>query len=133
MIEGQLPPFAANEAASLWSTCVDRLAQEIPEQQFNTWIRPLSASVAPDGSRVTVSVANRFKMDWIRAQYAARIAALLESLHGAPVALELALAPREAPVRTTPSPRTIQDQVLAELPDLAPAEPSAASAPRNRL
>jgi chromosomal replication initiator protein len=133
MIEGPSPLSAAGGASSLWLTCVDRLAQEIPEQQFNTWIRPLSATVAPDGSRVTVAVANRFKMDWIRAQYAARITALLESLQGAPVVLELALAPRDTPSRTMPSPRTMQEQVLAELPDVAPAEPSAHNGPRNRL
>jgi chromosomal replication initiator protein len=76
-------------------------------------------------------VANRFKLDWIRAQYAARITALLERLHGAPVVLELALAPREGPSRTSPAPRTVQEQVLAELPDIAPAEVAMApAAPR---
>jgi chromosomal replication initiator protein len=133
MIEGLSPLSAAGDTSSLWLSCVDRLAQEIPEQQFNTWIRPLSATVAPDGSRVTVAVANRFKMDWIRAQYAARITALLETLQGAPVVLELVLAPRDTPSRTMPSPRTVQEQVLAELPDVAPAEPSAHNGPRNRL
>ena len=133
MIEGHSPLSAASDASSLWLSCVDRLAQEIPEQQFNTWIRPLSATVAPDGSRVTVAVANRFKMDWIRAQYAARITALLEGIQGAPVVLELALAPRETTIRSTPSTRTVQEQVLAELPDVAPAEPTAATGPRSRL
>ncbi|MFC3682132.1 chromosomal replication initiator protein DnaA [Hydrogenophaga luteola] len=133
MIEGHSPLSAASDASSLWLSCVDRLAQEIPEQQFNTWIRPLTATVSPDGSRVTVAVANRFKMDWIRAQYAARITALLEGIQGSPVALELALAPREATIRSTPSTRTMQEQVLAELPDIAPAEPTAATGPRSRL
>lgn len=133
MIEGTSPLSAAGDASSLWLSCVDRLAQEIPEQQFNTWIRPLSATVAPDGSRVTVAVANRFKMDWIRAQYAARITALLEGIQGVPVVLELALAPREATIRSTPSSRTMQEQVLAELPDIAPTEPTAATGPRSRL
>ena len=123
-----------DDSALLWSTCVDRLAQEIPEQQFNTWIRPLAATVAEDGSKVTLQMANRFKMDWIRAQYAARISATLESLMGRPVALELVLAPREAPVRTHPPIRTVQDQVLSELPDVAaPSEPAAANIPRSRL
>ena len=45
--------------------------------------------------KVTVFVANRFKLDWVRAQYAGRIAAMLEKLYGQPVQLELALAPRE--------------------------------------
>ena len=65
---------------SLWQSCTELLAQELPEQQFNTWIKPLIAEVSDDFSRLTIFVANRFKLDWIRAQYAGRIAALLESL-----------------------------------------------------
>ncbi|MDP3325120.1 MAG: DnaA/Hda family protein, partial [Hydrogenophaga sp.] len=133
MIEGTPPDTPSTDVQSLWLACVDKLAQEIPEQQFNTWIRPLSASVSTDASKVVVSVANRFKLDWIRAQYASRIALLLEAIQGAPVTLELALAPREGPSRTSPAPRTVQDQVLAELPDLAPAEITSPRAPKSRL
>ena len=71
---------------SLWQACLDQLAQELPEQQFNTWIKPLTAQVADDFSRATVYVANRFKLDWVRAQYAGRISALLEKIYGQPVA-----------------------------------------------
>lgn len=100
MSEG--PPSGLTSAAgdSLWQACIDQLAQELPEQQFNTWIKPLAAQVADDFSRVTIYVANRFKLDWIRAQYSGRIASLLEKLYGQPVHLELALAQREAPVKT---------------------------------
>ena len=48
---------------SLWQSCVDQLAQELPEQQFNTWIKPLYAHVHEDFSRITIFVANRFKLD----------------------------------------------------------------------
>ena len=85
---------------SLWPACLDVLAQELPEQQFNTWIKPLSAQASADGSRVTLLIANRFKLDWIRAQYAARMLAILEQLNGQPVQLELALAPRERSVQS---------------------------------
>jgi len=78
-----------------WQTCIDQLAQELPEQQFQTWIKPLSAQVSDDLSKVTIFVANRFKLDWIRAQYSARLASLMERLTGQPVAIELALAARE--------------------------------------
>ena len=78
----------------LWQACTEQLAQDLPEQQFNTWIKPLVAQVSPDFSKVTLLVANRFKLDWIRAQYAGRISALLEGLYGQPVTLELALALR---------------------------------------
>lgn len=82
---------------SLWQACVDQLAQELSEQQFNTWIKPLTAQVTDDLSRMTVFVANRFKLDWIRAQYAGKIAAMAEKIYGQSVIVELALAPREAP------------------------------------
>ena len=72
----------------LWQSCVDQLAQELPEQQFNTWIKPLRATVSPDLSKVVVLVGNRFKLDWVRAQYASRIAALLQQFFGQPIQLE---------------------------------------------
>ena len=82
----------SNDAGlGLWLACVEQLSQDLPEQQFNTWIKPLTAVVAEDFTKVTVYVANRFKLDWIRAQYAARISGLLEDLYGQPVTLELAL------------------------------------------
>ncbi|MEG0102184.1 MAG: DnaA/Hda family protein, partial [Citrobacter sp.] len=95
---------------ALWQVCVEQLGQEMPEQQFNTWIKPLTALVAEDFSKVTVYVANRFKLDWIRAQYAGRISAMLESLYGQPVTLELALAQRESVVRTYVRPPSSSQQ-----------------------
>ncbi len=89
-----------NAGQGLWLACVEQLSQDLPEQQFNTWIKPLTASVADDFSKVTVYVANRFKLDWIRAQYAGRIAALLEALYGQSITLELAIAQRENVTRT---------------------------------
>ena len=82
----------------LWQACVDQLAQELPEQQFNTWIKPLQAEVSDDLTRVVIAVGNRFKLDWIRAQYAKRMAAVLQQLSGHPVHIELSIATRE-PVR----------------------------------
>lgn len=107
MAEGQFnshPGAVGNEAGqSLWQTCVDQLAQELPEQQFNTWIKPLSAQVAEDLSKVTLFVVNRFKLDWVRAQYSNRIASLLEKIYGQPVFVELALTPRENNNRSRPT------------------------------
>jgi chromosomal replication initiator protein len=85
----------------LWAQCLAQLAQELPEQQFNTWIRPLSAQVSTDASKVTLFIGNRFKMDWIRAQYASRIGLILQKLHQSSIQLELALANREVPKKTS--------------------------------
>jgi chromosomal replication initiator protein len=103
---------------ALWLTCVDQLAQELPEQQFNTWIKPLSAQASDDLSKVTLFIANRFKLDWIRAQYSSRISALLESLSGQSIKLELALAPREALAKVS---------IAQRAPEPMPADESAES------
>ncbi len=109
MSEGQHNSLAAEArhgaGDSLWQACVEQLAQELPEQQFNTWIKPLVAQVSDDLSKVTVFVANRFKLDWVRAQYSARIGSLLEKLYGQPIHVELALALRETVARTYSAPQ----------------------------
>ena len=129
MTEGQ--NANADAALSLWQACVDQLAQELPEQQFNTWIKPLTAQVAADLSRVTVFVANRFKLDWVRAQYASRIAGMLEKLYGHPVQVELALTPREPVVRTYAVPAVAETDVAPE--PTALGDDAAAAAFKNRL
>jgi len=89
----------------LWRLACERLAAELPEQQFNTWIRPLAVLVSPADPAaatgqpelggvtvVSVRVPNRFKLDWIRTQYAHRIEAVLADLAGVPVRLDLGVA-----------------------------------------
>jgi len=88
--------------SDLWSRGCERLAAELPEQQYHTWIQPLTPPQVgqEDGSAiVSLKVPNRFKLDWIRSQYAARIEAVLAELCGMPVRLQLSLAAREAPLR----------------------------------
>ena len=99
---------------SLWQACAEQLAQELPEQQFNTWIKPLTAQVTEDFSKVTLFVANRFKLDWIRAQYAGRISAMLEKIYGQAVVLELVLAQREAPAKPYSIPSTLDARAPVE-------------------
>jgi chromosomal replication initiator protein len=86
-------------SVDLWQRGCERLAAEIPEQQFNTWIRPLPPADVSDGDAsgavVSLRVPNRFKLDWIRSQYAGRIEDVLSELAGKPIRLELSLAPRE--------------------------------------
>ncbi len=86
-------------SSDLWQRGCERLAAVLPEQQFNTWIRPLAPELraADAGSTievVAVQVPNRFKLDWIRSQYAGRIEHALSEAAGHPVRLELTLAPR---------------------------------------
>ena len=105
----------------LWQSCVDQLAQELPEQQFNTWIRPLVVVVASDRSKATIQVGNRFKLDWVRAQYAVRITALLEKLSGQRIPIELALFPRESPTKS--------ELLTRKIDSVGPSEMATAAAP----
>ena len=140
MLEPLLAQPTVSPGPALWPACLDRLAQDLPEQQFNTWIKPLTARLAPDASRLTLFVGNRFKMDWVRAQYTSRIAEILEQLQGHPIHVELALAPRQTPVKQEFSDSiraqsgTLEPPVAEPLPAAADsAETGGASAPRSRL
>ena len=96
--------------ADLWQRGCERLAAELPDQQFNTWIRPLPDAEVADlgeaGATVTIRVPNRFKLDWIRTQYAGRIENALTEIAGKPVRLDITLAARDGAIRpvTTLSP-----------------------------
>ncbi len=124
--------------ADLWQRGCARLATELPEQQFNTWIRPLPAAVVADhgdSAVVSVGVPNRFKLDWIRSQYGARIEGVLSELAGKPVRLDLALVPRADAAPGTRPPASVASIAAAALQAAAPASVSVAlpSLPPHRL
>ncbi|WP_291950308.1 DnaA N-terminal domain-containing protein, partial [Marinobacter sp.] len=45
-------------SVELWQQCIDFLRDELPSQQFNTWIRPLQAD--GDQSEIRLYAPNRF-------------------------------------------------------------------------
>jgi chromosomal replication initiator protein len=105
--------------AELWQRSCERLAAEIPEQQFNTWIRPLPKAVitatGDDCLVASLQVPNRFKLDWIKNQYATRIENLLTELCGKPVRLDLALAPRETQTHSIETGKLITPSTQADI------------------
>ncbi|ARU06529.1 chromosomal replication initiation protein DnaA [Comamonas serinivorans] len=125
-----------SEGAALWHACLDVLAQDVPEQQFNTWIKPLVAQVSDDLSTVSLGVANRFKLDWVRAQYGTRIAEVLEALAGQPVQVDLNILARAPQPRiSTTTARSVARMGLQALsadaapePETRPASPAQATA-----
>ncbi len=68
---------------SLWNHCLRRLEAELPEQHFNTWIRPLQA--VEEGTRLRLLAPNRYVVDWVNQNCAGRIGELVEELVPAPV------------------------------------------------
>ena len=57
--------------STLWNQCTRVLQAELPEQQFNTWIRPLQA--IDEGSVLRLLAPNRFVIDWVQQHYLDRI------------------------------------------------------------
>ena len=61
--------------STLWNQCLRVLQVELPEQQFNTWIRPLQA--VDDDAALHLLAPNRFVVDWLRQHYMDRILELV--------------------------------------------------------
>ena len=66
---------------TLWNRCIRDLQAELPEQQFNTWIRPLQA--VEDGETLKLLAPNRFVVDWLQQHYIERIVELVDDAGGA--------------------------------------------------
>lgn len=85
---------------SLWRRCLAQLEVELPEQQFNTWIRPLQA--VEDGGTLRLLAPNRFVVDWVNENVAGRINELVDAVGEEPtpaVVLEVGTRPA-APAMT---------------------------------
>lgn len=63
-----------------WQDCLARLAQDLPTQQFNTWIKPLKLSL--DEEAVRLLAPNRFVLDWVKEKYLFRIEELALAYFG---------------------------------------------------
>ena len=89
--------------ASLWTRCMGALEAELPEQQFNTWVRPLQAMEGNGALKLLAP--NRFVVDWINANLLPRIGELLrdESTGDAPI-VTVEVGSRSAPLRGAPLP-----------------------------
>jgi chromosomal replication initiator protein len=80
---------------SLWHRCLRQLEGEVPEQLFNTWVRPLQA-VDSDGV-LRLLAPNRFVVDWVQQNLYSRIVELAsrESASGSQqVIIEVGSRPR---------------------------------------
>lgn len=84
---------------AIWRQCVGHLRDELPPQQFETWIRPLR--VDPDCQRVMRLLApNRFVQDWVADKFLDRIRELYRQLDG-DCSVELEVSARRGAVPTS--------------------------------
>ncbi len=62
----------------MWSNCLQRLEQELSDQQLNTWIRPLQ--VIEENDQIKLLAPNRFVQDWVKQNFHEKIQSILLDL-----------------------------------------------------
>jgi chromosomal replication initiator protein len=100
---------------TLWNRCIRDLQAELPEQQFNTWIRPLQA--VEDGRVLRLLAPNKFVVDWLQKHYINRILEIVDdsgthaevivevgSREGGPAADSVLPAPAPSPAAEAAAP-----------------------------
>lgn len=98
-------------SVELWQQCVDLLRDELPAQQFNTWIRPLQ--VEADGDELRVYAPNRFVLDWVNEKYLSRLLELLaERATGMVPVLSLLIGSKRTSSNALPSASVARAQNL---------------------
>ncbi|MDH0646358.1 chromosomal replication initiator protein DnaA [Pseudomonas sp. GD03858] len=123
-------------SVELWQQCVELLRDELPAQQFNTWIRPLQ--VEAEGDELRVYAPNRFVLDWVNEKYLGRLLELLgEQGSGIAPVLSLLIGSRRssaaraapnAPVSAAVAANMAQQAQLQQSAKVEqPAEPVSAS------
>ena len=75
------------------------LQAELPEQQFNTWIRPLQA--VEDGHVLKLLAPNRFVVDWLQQNYIERILELVDGAGSSTNKVVVEVGSRDAPAAPT--------------------------------
>jgi chromosomal replication initiator protein len=79
--------------SGFWESCLQRFEQELPAQQFNTWIRPLrlegETTALDDGLRLIAP--NTFILKWVRDRYLGRIEEYSRSFFSGPVSIALVI------------------------------------------
>src|SRR5258706_16292149 len=99
---------------NLWDACLRRLEQELPAQQFNTWIRPLAPESVADDDTLVLTAPNRFVLELVRERFAARIERLAAEASGRECGLRLVLARGADPSLRLP----VAPQRAAEVPSV---------------
>ena len=78
---------------SFWQFCLGHFEQQLPAQQFRTWIKPLRPHA--EGKTITLVAPNRFALQWIRDRFLPEIQRLARERLGDEFAVLLALAEKQ--------------------------------------
>nr|CRH07617.1 Chromosomal replication initiator protein dnaA, DNA-binding transcriptional dual regulator [Candidatus Magnetococcus massalia] len=80
----------------LWSKAMAVVQEQVSEQVFEAWIRPLRPGPL-DAGTLQVYAANDFSADWVKSRYGGLMEAVIEELSGEPLVLTFMADPDTAP------------------------------------
>lgn len=84
-----------------WLSCLQQFENDLPPQQFSTWIKPLQ--FAKKGDQFTLVAPNRFVQQWVRDKFLSRIEQLAQEHFEQPVSFSILVA-EGSPARQTAVP-----------------------------
>jgi chromosomal replication initiator protein len=114
---------------SFWTSCLSQFENELPPQQFNTWIRPLRLEGEEDFSKgLRLLAPNGFILKWVKERYLTRIEELGCSFFSAPVTISLMLGGERS---SNPGAPTGVATPTAKVPEVQ-AAPIVAKAPEKK-
>jgi chromosomal replication initiator protein len=94
--------------SSLWKQCLQRLEEEIPPQQINTWVRPLQAQTNND--ELLLFAPNKFVLDWVSDNYIENITNIINKLTENKIKLHLKIGSS----KVQPSPATVSKKTTTK-------------------
>jgi chromosomal replication initiator protein len=89
------PATSQTMMQQFWAVCLSRFEQELPAQQFHTWIKGLRIDPCTDTAAEFLALVapNRFVLQWVRERYVSRIEALGLEYFSQPLSVRLSLPP----------------------------------------
>jgi len=113
-------------STALWDQCLQRLEQELSDQQLNTWIRPLQTEESND--QLCLFAPNSFVMDWVKQHFLDQITNICQQLdtdRDISVKLDIGSKKPKPAIKPVSTPKV-------DVVDIAPsAPPSIADTPKN--
>lgn len=118
--------LGAKLSGHIWEKCLSCLQDELPIQQFNTWIRPLQLVSGQEGSAASIALQapNRFVHDWVNNKFLDRIQELASEFAGGthvPVMIDVAARQGAAFQRAAPQPVPPPQRVQQATTNVQPA------------
>lgn len=110
---------------SVWKLCAASLQDELPSQQFNTWIRPLQIDESAAPHELRLLAPNRFICDWVAEKFLNRIRELVNHYHqGQSLQVAVGIAARSTSAQQpsfaqpTNAQQKVSEQIIQQVPSL---------------